>query len=48
MLACWVEDSNGETIKKHLARIPDYLWLSEDGITVQVHIFSIICFSDIQ
>ncbi|KAL9320906.1 hypothetical protein ACSQ67_012745 [Phaseolus vulgaris] len=35
MLACWVEDSNGETIKKHLARIPDYLWLSEDGITVR-------------
>ncbi|KAK8468929.1 hypothetical protein PHAVU_006G156700 [Phaseolus vulgaris] len=35
MLACWVENSNGETIKKHLARIPDYLWLSEDGITVQ-------------
>jgi len=35
MLVCGVEDPNGEAIKKHLARVPDYLWLSEDGITVQ-------------
>ncbi|MED6123810.1 Beta-amyrin synthase [Stylosanthes scabra] len=26
MLACWVEDPNGDAFKKHLARIPDYLW----------------------
>ncbi|TKY72088.1 Beta-amyrin synthase [Spatholobus suberectus] len=36
MLACWVEDSNGDAFKKHLARIPDYLWVSEDGMTLQV------------
>ncbi|XP_061352217.1 beta-amyrin synthase-like isoform X4 [Gastrolobium bilobum] len=35
MLACWVEDPNGDAFKKHLARIPDYLWLSEDGMTMQ-------------
>ncbi|XP_022642738.1 beta-amyrin synthase-like isoform X3 [Vigna radiata var. radiata] len=35
MLACWVEDSNGEAFKNHLARIPDYLWVSEDGMTLQ-------------
>ncbi|RDY07322.1 Beta-amyrin synthase, partial [Mucuna pruriens] len=35
MLACWVEDSNGDAFKKHLARVPDYLWILEDGMTVQ-------------
>ncbi|KAL2341226.1 hypothetical protein Fmac_009166 [Flemingia macrophylla] len=35
MLACWVEDSNGDSFKKHLARVPDYLWVSEDGMTLQ-------------
>ncbi|KAG5137385.1 hypothetical protein JHK82_022116 [Glycine max] len=35
MLACWVEDPNGDAFKKHLARIPDYLWVSEDGMTMQ-------------
>ncbi|CAL0326204.1 unnamed protein product [Lupinus luteus] len=35
MLCCWVEDPNGVAFKKHLARIPDYLWVSEDGMTVQ-------------
>jgi len=38
MLACWVEDPNGDAFKKHLARIPDYLWVSEDGMTMQVYI----------
>jgi len=37
MLACWVEDPNGDAFKKHLARVPDYLWMSEDGMTMQVH-----------
>ncbi|XP_047155550.1 beta-amyrin synthase-like [Vigna umbellata] len=35
MLACWVEDPNGDAFKKHLARIPDCLWISEDGMTMQ-------------
>ena len=36
MVACWAEDPDGEAFKKHLARIPDYLWVSEDGMTMQV------------
>ncbi|KAG5043197.1 hypothetical protein AAZV13_03G090000 [Glycine max] len=35
MLACWVEDPNGDAFKKHLARVPDYLWVSEDGMAMQ-------------
>ncbi|GMH10871.1 hypothetical protein Nepgr_012712 [Nepenthes gracilis] len=35
MLACWVEDPNGDCFKKHLARIPDYIWVSEDGMKMQ-------------
>uniref|UniRef100_A0A7N0SVP9 Terpene cyclase/mutase family member n=1 Tax=Kalanchoe fedtschenkoi TaxID=63787 RepID=A0A7N0SVP9_KALFE len=35
MLACWVEDPNGDYFKKHLARIPDYLWIAEDGMKMQ-------------
>ncbi|GFP95108.1 camelliol c synthase [Phtheirospermum japonicum] len=35
MLACWVEDPNGDYFKKHLARIPDILWVAEDGMKVQ-------------
>ncbi|OMO66334.1 Terpenoid cyclases/protein prenyltransferase alpha-alpha toroid [Corchorus olitorius] len=35
MLACWVEDPNGESFKKHLARFLDYFWLAEDGMKVQ-------------
>lgn len=37
MLACWAEDPNGDYFKKHLARIPDYLWVAEDGMKMQVH-----------
>ncbi|WMV59875.1 hypothetical protein MTR67_053260 [Solanum verrucosum] len=36
MLACWVEDPNGRYFKKHLARVPDYLWVAEDGMKMQV------------
>ena len=36
MLSCWVEDPNGDYFKKHLARIPDYIWVGEDGIKMQV------------
>ncbi|XP_062008871.1 beta-amyrin synthase-like [Rosa rugosa] len=35
MLACWIEDPNGEPFKKHLARVIDYIWVAEDGITTQ-------------
>nr|XP_043627480.1 beta-amyrin synthase 1-like isoform X2 [Erigeron canadensis] len=35
MLSCWVEDPNGICFKKHLARIPDYLWVGEDGMKMQ-------------
>ncbi|XP_027114474.2 beta-amyrin synthase-like isoform X1 [Coffea arabica] len=35
MLACWVEDPNGDYFKKHLARIPDYMWVAEDGMKMQ-------------
>eukprot|EP00258_Populus_trichocarpa_P040201 XP_024456220.1 lupeol synthase isoform X3 [Populus trichocarpa] len=35
MLACWVEDPNGDYFRRHLARIKDYLWLGEDGIKMQ-------------
>jgi hypothetical protein len=37
MLACWVEDPNGDYFKKHIARIPDYIWVAEDGIKMQVN-----------
>lgn len=36
MLACWIEDPEGDSFRKHLARIPDYLWVSEDGMKIQV------------
>ncbi|CAN6692737.1 unnamed protein product [Malus baccata var. baccata] len=35
MLACWVEDPDGDSFKKHLARVPDFLWVAEDGMKVQ-------------
>ncbi|KAL9271013.1 Beta-amyrin synthase-like protein, partial [Drosera capensis] len=37
MLACWVDDPNGDSYKKHLARIPDYLWIAEDGMKMQTN-----------
>ena len=36
MLACWADDPNGEAFKKHIPRVADYLWVAEDGITMQV------------
>jgi hypothetical protein len=36
MLACWVEDPNGNAFKKHIARIPDFIWVAEDGLKMQV------------
>ncbi|KAF4404574.1 hypothetical protein G4B88_005960 [Cannabis sativa] len=35
MLACWVEDPDGEYFKKHIPRVDDYLWVAEDGLTMQ-------------
>lgn len=47
MLACWIENPNGDYFKKHLARIPDYMWVAEDGMKMQVTenliIFGICC-----
>ncbi|KAL5731427.1 Delta-amyrin synthase [Ranunculus cassubicifolius] len=36
MLVCWAEDKNSDAFKYHMSRIPDYLWLAEDGLKVQV------------
>ncbi|XP_057980689.1 lupeol synthase-like [Malania oleifera] len=35
LIACWVEDPNSDAYKLHLARIPDYFWLAEDGLKFQ-------------
>ncbi|KAM3749832.1 hypothetical protein ACB098_05G216200 [Castanea mollissima] len=32
MLACWVENPDGDAYKKHLARVKEYIWVAEDGI----------------
>lgn len=37
LIACYVEDPNSEAYKRHLARIPDYFWLAEDGMKMQVN-----------
>lgn len=39
MLACWVENPEGDHFKKHLSRISDYLWVAEDGMKMQVKKF---------
>ncbi|GER32705.1 amyrin synthase [Striga asiatica] len=35
MMCWWAHDPNGAEFKHHLARVPDYLWLAEDGMKVQ-------------
>ncbi|GMI97478.1 cycloartenol synthase 1 [Hibiscus trionum] len=35
LIACWVEDPNSEAYKRHLARLPDYYWIAEDGLKMQ-------------
>ncbi|KAI3443472.1 hypothetical protein Pfo_000137 [Paulownia fortunei] len=35
LVACWAEDPNSEAYKRHLARIPDYFWVAEDGMKMQ-------------
>lgn len=37
LIACYVEDPNSEAYKRHLVRIPDYFWLAEDGMKMQVY-----------
>uniref|UniRef100_A0A8I6XYQ8 Squalene cyclase N-terminal domain-containing protein n=1 Tax=Hordeum vulgare subsp. vulgare TaxID=112509 RepID=A0A8I6XYQ8_HORVV len=37
MVCCWVEDPSSEAFKRHLARVPDFLWISEDGMKAQVY-----------
>ncbi|XLU58673.1 hypothetical protein S245_053321 [Arachis hypogaea] len=34
LIACWIEDPNSEAYKLHLARIPDYFWVAEDGLKI--------------
>ncbi|KAL8139696.1 hypothetical protein V2J09_005717 [Rumex salicifolius] len=34
LISCWLEDPNSEAYKLHLTRIPDYLWVAEDGMKV--------------
>ncbi|XP_022729859.1 lupeol synthase-like [Durio zibethinus] len=35
LIACWVEDPNSKAYKYHLARLPDYYWIAEDGLKMQ-------------
>jgi len=35
MMCCWFDDPDGEAFKRHLARVPDYLWVAEDGLKMQ-------------
>ncbi|KAF8762823.1 hypothetical protein HU200_009036 [Digitaria exilis] len=42
MLCCWVEDPNSDAFRRHLARIPDFLWLSEDGMKAQVQLIILL------
>lgn len=39
MLACWAEDPESDYFKKHLARVSGYIWISEDGLKIQVSSF---------
>ena len=36
MLCCWIENPNSDAFKHHLARVPDFLWVGEDGMKVRV------------
>ncbi|XP_058203430.1 dammarenediol II synthase-like [Rhododendron vialii] len=35
MMCWWAEDPNGDEFNYHLARVPDFLWLAEDGMKIQ-------------
>ncbi|KAL4374644.1 hypothetical protein AHAS_Ahas05G0202400 [Arachis hypogaea] len=34
LIAQWIDDPNSKAFKLHLARIPDYFWVAEDGLKV--------------
>ncbi|XP_006656089.2 achilleol B synthase-like [Oryza brachyantha] len=36
MICCWVENPKSDTIKRHLPRIHDYLWMAEDGMKTKI------------
>nr|WJJ60806.1 lupeol synthase [Astragalus membranaceus var. membranaceus] len=35
LIARWVDNPDSEAYKLHLARIPDYFWIAEDGLKIQ-------------
>ncbi|CAI9264192.1 unnamed protein product [Lactuca saligna] len=35
LMAWWAENPNGDEFKHHLARVPDYLWVAEDGMKIR-------------
>ena len=35
MMCWWAHDPNCDEFKYHLARVPDYLWVAEDGMKMQ-------------
>ncbi|KAL1532951.1 Cycloartenol synthase [Salvia divinorum] len=35
MLCQWIDNPNSLAVKRHLARVKDYLWLAEDGMKMQ-------------
>ncbi|KAK4493264.1 hypothetical protein RD792_017858 [Penstemon davidsonii] len=35
LIVYWVEDPDSESYKRHIARIPDYFWVAEDGMKLQ-------------
>ncbi|XP_037453243.1 achilleol B synthase-like isoform X3 [Triticum dicoccoides] len=38
MICCWIEDPNSYAFKRHLPRIHDFLWISEDGMKAKVYV----------
>ena len=37
MMVWCAENPNGDEFKHHLARVPDFLWLAEDGMKMQTY-----------
>ncbi|KAL8479845.1 hypothetical protein ACS0TY_026695 [Phlomoides rotata] len=35
IICWWAHDPNGDEFKRHIARLPDFLWLAEDGMKMQ-------------
>ncbi|KAJ6935151.1 beta-amyrin synthase-like [Populus alba x Populus x berolinensis] len=36
MIVNWADDPNQDSLKRHLATVPDYLWVAEDGMKMQI------------